>query len=234
MMTALLLDPHSWITLLVLTFLEIVLGGDNIVFITLACEKLPHQQQALARRIGLFMAMISRLVFLAVAFTLAALTEPLFYVLTHAISSRDLIFLMGGLFLIYKSLREMHDLRQANEGKKPKALSRFALVIIQIMIIDIVFSIDSVITAVGIANHYIIMATAIIIAVLFMMLATDYLSDLIKKHATIKVLAFCFLLLIGIILTLEGLNINISHNYLYVCLGFAIFIQLTQGYCKIR
>ncbi len=220
-------DPQAWIALLTLTVLEIVLGIDNIIFISILVGKLPEQQQPRARRLGLFLAMFLRIGLLASIAWMARLTAPLFTVLGQGISGRDLILLIGGLFLLFKATREIHDrLEGEEEGASARAAASFTAVIIQILLLDIVFSLDSVITAVGMADHLPVMIAAVVIAVGVMMFAAGPISDFVARHPTIKMLALSFLLLIGMSLIAEGLGQHIPKGYIYFAMAFSVFVEM--------
>lgn len=232
-------SPEAWISLLTLTVLEIVLGIDNIVFISILAGKLPQHQQKKARQLGLALAMITRVLLLMSLSWIMRLTAPLFNIgdwigITNpewleklAISGRDLILLIGGLFLIYKSTHEIHNKlegEQENEGKVK--VHSFSGVIIQILILDIVFSLDSVITAVGMADHIEIMIAAVVIAVIVMMVSAGAISNFVNKHPTVKMLALSFLLLIGVSLLAEGLDQHIPKGYIYFAMAFSVLVEM--------
>ena len=216
-------QPETWISLLTLTVLEIVLGIDNIVFISILADKVPQAERPKARQIGLGLAM---LMLLSISW-LISLTEPLFEVASLEFSGRDLIMLTGGLFLLGKATYEIHDKLEGKEHPtEVKAkVSGLASVVIQIMLLDIVFSLDSVITAVGMADHVTIMIAAVVIAVFIMMLSVNTIAEFIGRHPTIKILALSFLLLIGFSLTAEGLGQEIPKGYVYFAMGFSIFVE---------
>lgn len=234
-----LLTVDSLISLLTLTVLEIVLGIDNIVFISILAGKLPEDKQKKARRLGLGLAMFVRVLLLLSISWIMSLTKPLFnigewigiqnveWLEKTAISGRDLILLIGGLFLIYKSTAEIHEKLEGGEHgeAKGKAL-RFSQVIIQILLLDIVFSLDSVITAVGMADHVEIMIAAVVIAVGVMMLASESISHFVNKHPTVKMLALSFLLLIGVSLIAESFDQHIPKGYIYFAMAFSVFIEV--------
>jgi len=221
-----LTSPETWISLITLTVLEIVLGIDNIVFITILADKLPLNQRRNARQIGLFLAMIMRILLLLSLAWLIGLTEPLITVLGIDFSGKDFILLIGGLFLLGKSTVEIHEKLEGKRGHaSAKVQSRFLNVIIQIMLLDMVFSLDSVITAVGMANLVGVMITAVILAVIIMILSVNIISDFISSHPTIKILALSFLLLIGFSLVAEGLHQDIPKGYIYFAMGFSIFVE---------
>jgi predicted tellurium resistance membrane protein TerC len=224
-------DPESWIALLTLTVLEIVLGIDNIIFISILAGKLPKNQQGKARKVGLGLAMFIRLGLLASIAWIARLTSPLFtlpFFGGHAgeISGRDLILLVGGLFLLAKATREIHEKLEGEEGHaSAKVAASFASVILQILALDVVFSLDSVITAVGMADELVIMMAAVVIAVIVMLFAAAPISNFVDRHPTVKMLALSFLLLIGMSLVAEGFDQHISKGYIYFAMGFSIFVE---------
>jgi predicted tellurium resistance membrane protein TerC len=225
-----LYSPEAWIAFVTLTTLEIVLGVDNIVFIAILAGRLPVEERASARQIGLAVALGTRLALLATLFHLSHLeTTTGIWVFGRDLSWRDIVLGAGGLFLIWKAVVEMNEAvrphKNHSKDKKPKARAAFAWIIVQIAIIDIVFSIDSVITAVGIANHIEIMAAAIIIAVFVMMVAINPISVFIDKHKEVKIVALSFLLLVGFILVAEAMGTAIPKGYLYFALGFATLVQ---------
>ena len=226
-------DPQAWLALGTLTALEIVLGIDNIIFISILASKLPQSQQPRARMLGLTVAMLTRLLLLFSLSWLMSLTRPLFGILTHEISGRDIILITGGLFLLVKSTLEIHHKLEGEEGHGPaRAAATFVSVIVQIALLDIVFSLDSVITAIGMANQVSIMATAIIIAVLVMMAAAAPISRFIEQHPTLKILALSFLLLVGVMLIGEGLEFHIPKGYIYFAMAFSVFVEMLN--VKIR
>jgi predicted tellurium resistance membrane protein TerC len=215
------------IALATLTFLEIVLGVDNIIFISILSGKLPPEQQPRARRLGLLAAMVMRVALLFSLAWIIRLTEPWFTILGEEISGRDLILILGGLFLLGKSTYEIHDKLEGDEGHASKRVaSSFASVIAQIMVLDIVFSLDSVITAVGMANELWVMVTAVVIAVGIMMVSAEPISSFVHKHPTVKMLALSFLLLIGMSLLLEGFDHHVPKGYIYFAMGFSVFVEM--------
>ena len=219
-------DPQAWIGLVTLTALEIVLGIDNIIFISILAGKLPGTQQSKARRLGLFLAMIMRILLLLSLAWIMRLTAPLFSLFGNEFSGRDLILIGGGLFLLAKSTHEIHDkLEGAEEGANVKAAPTFTSVIVQILLLDIVFSLDSVITAVGMISHVGIMITAIIIAVIIMMVFAGVVSDFVHRHPTIKMLALSFLLMIGLMLLADGFGYHIPKGYVYFAMAFSVFVE---------
>jgi predicted tellurium resistance membrane protein TerC len=220
-------SPEAWIALLTLTVLEIVLGIDNIVFISILASKLPSSQQARARTIGLALAMITRILLLLSLTWIMRLTAPLFAVFQHEFSGRDLILLVGGIFLIWKSTREIHE-RLEGESESERAARGAATmggVLVQIALLDIVFSLDSVITAVGMANQVAVMIIAIMLAVGFMMFTAGPVSTFVERHPTVKMLALSFLLLIGVTLIAEGFGQHISKGYVYFAMAFSVFVE---------
>jgi predicted tellurium resistance membrane protein TerC len=220
-------DPQLWAALLTLTVLEVVLGIDNVIFISILAGKLPAHEQPKARTLGLALAMFTRVGLLLSITWIMRLTEPLFVVFGDAISGRDIILIVGGLFLIAKSTHEIHQKLEGEEGHSTvRGKVRFGSVIIQIMLLDIVFSFDSVITAVGMTNQLGIMVAAVIIAVVFMMFFSGMVSDFVHRHPTIKMLALSFLLLIGVTLIAEGFDQHISKGYIYFAMAFSVFVEM--------
>ena len=220
-------QPESWIALLTLTALEIVLGIDNIIFISILAGKLPHKDQARARTWGLAAAMVTRIALLLSIATIMRLTYPLFELFGREYSGRDIILIGGGLFLIAKSVHEIHDkLEGPVESGVKRVAASFVGVVIQIMLLDIVFSFDSVITAVGMANQVAIMIAAIVIAVGVMMLSSGAVSAFVHNHPTVKMLALSFLLLIGVTLVAEGFQQHISKRYIYFAMAFSVFVEM--------
>jgi predicted tellurium resistance membrane protein TerC len=219
-------DPEIWISLLTLTALEIVLGIDNLVFISILAGKLAKEQQARASRVGLALAMFMRIALLLSIAWISRLTFELFSVFGQSISGRDLILLGGGLFLIGKSTFEIHDKLEGKEGEADANVkAKFNSVIFQILLLDIVFSLDSVITAVGMANQVAVMVVAIVLAVGVMQLSINGISRFVNEHPTIKMLALSFLLLIGFSLVVEGLHQHIPKGYIYFAMGFSVFVE---------
>jgi predicted tellurium resistance membrane protein TerC len=222
-----LADPKIWIALLTLTVLEIVLGVDNIIFISILAGKLRADQQGRARRLGLALAMLMRIALLASIAWVVRLTAPLFEVLGQEISGRDLILILGGLFLIAKSTHEIHDKLEGEEGHSSATVrSSFTGVIAQILLLDIVFSLDSVITAIGMAEDLWVMIAAVVIAVGVMMLSAGTIGDFVERHPTVKVLALSFLLLIGLALLADGFHRHIPKGYIYFAMGFSVFVEM--------
>jgi predicted tellurium resistance membrane protein TerC len=223
----LLTSPEVWIALLTLTALEVVLGIDNIVFIGIMANKLPEDQRDNARRIGLLAAMGMRILLLLGINWVIGLTEPIFEIMGHEFSGRDIILLVGGLFLLGKATWEIHGRMEGDDQVRDagKVVS-FWGVIAQIMVLDIIFSLDSVITAVGMANEVIVMIAAVVIAVLVMLAASGYITRVIDRHPTLKMLALAFLLLIGFTLVADGLGQHIDKGYVYFAMGFAVLVEL--------
>jgi predicted tellurium resistance membrane protein TerC len=222
-----MMNPEILIALATLTFLEIVLGVDNIIFISILSGKLPPADQPRARRLGLIGAMLTRILLLMSLAWIVKLTAPLFSLIGHEISGRDLILILGGLFLLGKSTIEIHDRLEGEEGHASQRVgASFASVIVQIMLLDIVFSLDSVITAVGMVDELWVMITAVIISVAIMMIAATPISAFVHRHPTVKVLALSFLLLIGLSLLLEGFEQHIPKGYIYFAMGFSVFVEM--------
>ncbi|MBI5557065.1 MAG: TerC family protein [Deltaproteobacteria bacterium] len=221
-------DPQAWIALATLTALEIVLGIDNIIFLTILAGRLPEEQRRRGRSFGLMLAMLTRIGLLLSLTWVMSLTEPLFTVLAKAISGRDLILLGGGLFLLAKSTHEIHNNLEGpeEEEERKSTAAGFASVLIQIAIIDIVFSLDSVITAVGLARHLTIMILAIVISVGVMMFAAAAIGDFVEKHPTIKMLALSFLILVGFTLMGEGFGLHIPKGYVYFAMAFSVCVEM--------
>ncbi|MEO6681742.1 MAG: TerC family protein [Ginsengibacter sp.] len=234
-----ILNPEIWASLITLTVLEIVLGIDNIIFISIMAAKLPVNQQQKARQWGLALAMIMRILLLLSLTWIMTLTEPIFdignwlniqdpeWVEKLNLSGRDLILIIGGLFLIYKSTSEMHDKLEGEDHlQKPKGPITFSGVIFQILLLDIVFSLDSVITAVGMAKHIEVMIAAVVISVVVMMISAKSISDFVNKHPTVKMLALAFLLIIGLSLLAEGFEQHIPKGYIYFAMAFSVFVEM--------
>jgi predicted tellurium resistance membrane protein TerC len=220
-------SPGGWIALITLTVLEIVLGVDNIIFISILSGKLPQHQQDRARRIGLLLAMLMRVALLFSIAWVARLKEPLFAVFGHGVSGRDLVLILGGLFLLAKSTHEIHEnLEGEGAHGEARAVASFAGVLVQIMLLDIVFSLDSVITAIGMADELSIMILAVMIAVGVMMVAAGSISRFVERHPTVKMLALSFLLLIGMSLILDGVGQHVPKGYIYFAMGFSVFVEM--------
>ena len=220
-------SPGGWIALITLTVLEIVLGVDNIIFISILSGKLPQHQQDRARRIGLLLAMLMRVALLFSIAWVARLKEPLFAVFGHGVSGRDLVLILGGLFLLAKSTHEIHEnLEGEGAHGEARAVASFAGVLVQIMLLDIVFSLDSVITAIGMADELSVMILAVMIAVGVMMVAAGSISRFVERHPTVKMLALSFLLLIGMSLILDGVGQHVPKGYIYFAMGFSVFVEM--------
>jgi predicted tellurium resistance membrane protein TerC len=221
------LTTDGLIALATLTFLEVILGVDNVIFISILSSKLQANQQARARRLGLLAAMGMRILLLLSLTWIMRLTAPLFTLFDHPFSGRDLILILGGLFLLAKATLEIHDRLEGEEGHaSAKVAPSFGAVIFQIMLLDIVFSLDSVITAVGMADDISIMVAAVVIAVAIMMLSAEPISGFVNRHPTVKVLALSFLLLIGLSLVADGFGVHIPKGYIYFAMGFSIFVEM--------
>ncbi len=219
-------SPEAWVALATLAILEIVLGIDNIIFISILADKLPEDQQPAARRNGLILAMVTRLALLGTISFIMRLTTPLFSLLGHGYSGRDLILIGGGLFLLTKSTREIHHrLEGEEEGAGKARAASYGAVLVQIAIMDMVFSLDSVITAVGLAEDFAVMAIAIVLAVVVMMVAANSVSQFVNDHPTVKMLALSFLLLLGMTLVAEGFGQHIPKGYIYFAMGFSVFVE---------
>src|SRR6476620_5222795 len=220
-------DPQAWIAFVTLAVLEIVLGIDNIIFISILAGKLPIAQQQRARLIGLGLAMIMRVLLLLSLSWIARLTTPLFAVLGMDISGRDLVLIVGGLFLIAKSTHEIHNRLEGEEGEASgKVAATLSSVLVQIVLLDIVFSLDSVITAIGMVNEIGIMISAVVVAVIFMMLFARPIGDFVERHPTVKMLALAFLLMIGVALIGEGLDQHITKGYIYFAMAFSVLVEM--------
>lgn len=228
-------QPEAWIALVTLTILEIVLGIDNIVFISILVDKLPKEQQPRARFIGLGLAMVMRIALLFSITWVMSLKNPLFYPFGHAISGKDLILILGGLFLLFKATKEIHHKIEGDpEGDVEKSAPKHAAlgpILVQITMLDIVFSLDSVITAAGMAQSIMVMIIAVVIAVIFMMVFAGSVSNFINRHPTVKMLALSFLILIGVMLMIEGLASDKAHdlhlkNYIYFAMAFSVFVEI--------
>lgn len=222
-----LTDPQVWIAFTTLTALELVLGIDNIVFISILAGKLPSDQQKKARTLGLALAMFTRIALLFSLSWMIRLTAPLFAVLGNAISGRDLILIAGGLFLLGKSTHEIHQKLEGDEGHASARIKpSFASVIVQILLLDVVFSLDSVITAVGMVDEIAIMIAAVVVAIVFMIAFAGPISNFVERRPTVKMLALSFLLLIGMTLVADGLGQHIPKGYIYFAMAFSVFVEL--------
>jgi predicted tellurium resistance membrane protein TerC len=223
-----LTDPQVWASFLSLTILEIVLGIDNLVFIAVLAGRLPVERQHAARQAGLGLALITRLALLASIAWIVSLTQPLFVLFDHAVSWRDIVLAAGGFFLVYKGTTEIHHRLEGSsvEETKSRGAASFVGIVTQIVVLDVVFSLDSVITAVGMANEFWVMAAAIIIAVVIMLAAAKPLADFIERHPTVKMLALSFLLLIGMALIADGAGVHVPKGYIYAAIGFSIAVEV--------
>ena len=226
-MLELVTSIDAWIALITLTALELVLGIDNIIFISILVDRLPENRRELGRRLGLFMAMFMRIALLTALSWLIGLTAPLFSILDHGISGRDLILIGGGLFLLWKSTREIHHLLEGEREAEPKPLqAAFSSVIIQIMLIDLVFSLDSIITAVGMVNELAIMVAAVIVSVALMMAFATPIGQFVSAHPTIKMLALSFLVAVGVMLVADGFGHHVPKGYLYFAMAFSVGVEI--------
>jgi len=226
-MLELLMDPQAWAAFATLTALELVLGIDNVIFISILVEKLPAEKQEIARRIGLFAAMFMRIALLMMLAWIVGLTAPLFTLAEHAFSGRDIVLLLGGLFLLWKSVGEIHQsMEGGEEGAATSAARSFAMVIVQIMLIDIVFSLDSIITAVGMVEQVAVMVAAVVASVALMMLFAGAIGRFVAAHPTIKMLALAFLTVIGVVLIAEGFGHHVPKGYIYSAMAFSVAVEM--------
>jgi predicted tellurium resistance membrane protein TerC len=223
-----LTEPATWLSLITLTAMEIVLGIDNVIFISILVDKLPAGQQGRARKLGLSLALILRLALLFAITWVMGLTAPIFTIIGNEISGRDLILIGGGLFLLFKATREIHEnLEVVHEGHKaPSGRAAFGIVLVQILLLDIVFSLDSVITAVGMAQHLSVMVVAMVIAVGVMLAFSGSIASFVMRHPTMKILALSFLLLIGVVLIADGLGQHVGKGYIYFAMAFSFGVEL--------
>lgn len=235
-MIDLLLDPNAWIAFATLTLMEVVLGVDNVIFISVLVSRLPKEQADRARTIGLSLALIFRVALLLVLSWIIALSQPVFSAFGHGFSWRDIILLGGGLFLIYKAVHEMHaEIEEPHEPTlKEQAKAALSGIITQIILLDLVFSIDSIITAIGMAQHVEVMIAAVIVAVGLMFLASGPIAGFVAKHPTTKMLALAFLLLIGVSLVADGVGFHIDKGYIYAAMGFAVLVEAVNIISKQR
>jgi predicted tellurium resistance membrane protein TerC len=230
-----LLEPAIWAALLTLTALEVVLGVDNVVFISILSSKLRVDQQERARRVGLTLAMFMRIGLLLTLSWIIGLTAPLLIVLGNELSGRDLILIAGGLFLLGKSTSEIHELLEGDEAHEAtRTAASFGSVIAQILALDVVFSLDSVLTAVGLAEQLWVMIVAIVVAVGIMLISSGYIAGFVNKHPTLKMLALSFLLLIGTSLIAEGLDVHVPRGYLYFAMAFSVFVEFLNMRVRAR
>ena len=225
-MLELLMQPATWLALFTLTALELVLGIDNVIFISILVDKLPPHQRERARRIGLFLAMFMRIALLFLLSWIVGLTAPMFSVLEHPISGRDLILIAGGLFLIWKSTKEVHQLLEGEEGEASNGVkAKFGAVLFQIILIDLVFSLDSIITAVGMVDEVAIMVAAVVLSVGLMMCFASAIGRFVSAHPTIKMLALSFLFVIGTVLMADGFGHHVPKGYIYSALAFSLMVE---------
>ncbi len=232
-MTELIFKPEAWLSLITLTLMEIVLGIDNVIFISLVSSKLNRKEQNKARKIGLFLALFIRIILLSViSYIVRSMTDPVLHLFDHGVSWRDIILLAGGMFLIYKSTLEMFELLEADgEELSKNVMPKFWNVVFQVILIDIVFSFDSIITAVGLAQELPIMILAVVISMFIMLFFSGIISDFVNKHPSIKLLALAFLVVIGVMLLVEGWNREISENYnlksyVYFAMAFSVMVEM--------
>ncbi len=234
-MIELLSSPEAWIAFLTLTMLELVLGIDNIIFISILVDKLPKERREFARKIGLFMAMFMRIGLLLVLAWIVGLVEPLFSVLGKGFSGRDLILILGGLFLVWKSTTEIHGSLEGEEGETAAGVkATFASVIMQIMVIDLVFSLDSIITAVGMVDDVRVMIAAVIVSVALMMVFAGPIGRFVSEHPTIKMLALTFLVVVGVVLIAEGFNHHVPKGYVYFAMAFSLGVEMLNIHMRKR
>jgi predicted tellurium resistance membrane protein TerC len=234
-MLELLTDPQIWIAFLTLTALELVLGIDNVIFITILVDKLAAKQRDLARRLGLAMAMFMRIGLLFMLSWIMGLTQPFFTVLRQEISGRDLILIAGGLFLLWKSAKEIHEMLEGEEGEKSARVpATLGAVVLQIMLIDVVFSLDSIITAVGLVDKLEVMIAAVIASVALMMVFAGAIGRFVSERPTIKMLALSFLVVIGVVLIAEGFDHHVPKGYIYFAMAFAVIVEMLNGKLRRR
>lgn len=226
-MMSLLLDPNAWVALLTLTALELVLGIDNIIFISILVDRLPPTSRNFARRLGLFLAMFMRIGLLLLLAWIVGLTAPLFTIFAQAISGRDLILIGGGLFLIWKSTNEIHQLLEGESGHESKQVApKLASIVIQIILIDIVFSFDSIITAVGMVDKVEVMIAAVIASVGLMMIFAERIGQFVSEHPSIKMLALSFLVVVGVVLIADGFDHHVPKGYVYFAMAFSVIVEM--------
>ena len=231
-------DPQIWLSLVTLSALEIVLGIDNLVFIAILTGRLPAHQRSLGRKIGLSLALITRLMLLATLAWIVGLTQPVFEIAGKGFSWRDIILIAGGLFLLYKATVEIHEMVEKDDGEpdRPEGAAgvTFRGVVMQIAVIDIIFSLDSVITAVGMADHLWVMVVAVVIAMIIMIVASDPLANFVSSHPTVKMLALAFLLLIGVLLIADGFGLHVPKGYIYFALAFSVAVETLNHWVRRR
>lgn len=229
-----LLNPEFWLSLITLTFLEIILNADNVVFIVATSSRLPKHQQAIARKLGLLVAAVSRILFLSALFFATKLTDPFFYIGSWPITINNIVLILGGLFLVINPALEIRACQSFKEEKQRKNFANFSAVMAQIMFVDIIFSIDNVVTAIGIAKLYFAMIGAIVLAMITMVVASNFLSKLVDKYPKLKIIGLCYLMWIGGVLMIRGFGIEVSGGYIYLPLAFVIFTQAALAYTKIK
>lgn len=223
----LLLDPAAWAAFFTLTALELVLGIDNVIFISILVDKLPKERREVARRLGLFLAMFMRIGLLMLLAWMVGLTTPVFTLLGHGVSGRDLILIFGGLFLVWKSTKEIHQLMEGEEGEASSSVkAAFGAIIVQIILIDLVFSLDSIITAVGMVQQIPVMVAAVIASVGLMMLFAPAIGRFVSEHPTIKMLALSFLMVVGVTLMAEGFGYHVPKGYIYFAMAFSVGVEV--------
>ena len=231
-------DPQIWLSLVTLSALEIVLGIDNLVFIAILTGRLPAHQRSLGRKIGLSLALLTRLMLLATLAWIVGLTQPVFEIAGKGFSWRDIILIAGGLFLLYKATVEIHEMVEKDDGEpdRPEGAAgvTFRGVVMQIAVIDIIFSLDSVITAVGMADHLWVMVVAVVIAMIIMIVASDPLANFVSSHPTVKMLALAFLLLIGVLLIADGFGLHVPKGYIYFALAFSVAVETLNHWVRRR
>jgi predicted tellurium resistance membrane protein TerC len=222
----LLADPQAWIAFLTLTALELVLGIDNIIFISILVDRLPQERRELARRLGLALAMLMRLALLAVLSWIVGLTAPLFNILGENISGRDLVLILGGVFLLWKATGEIHALMEGEESERDGGGATFAGILVQIALIDLVFSLDSIITAVGMVDDIEVMVAAVVASVALMMVFAGPIGRFVSRHPTVKMLALSFLIMVGMALVAEGLDFHVPKGYIYFAMAFSVGVEM--------
>ncbi|RJF97382.1 TerC family protein [Noviherbaspirillum saxi] len=226
-MIELLSDPQVWIAFLTLTALELVLGIDNIIFISILVDKLPKEKQEFTRRLGLFLAMFMRIGLLLTLSWIVGMTQPLFTILGQGFSGRDIVLLLGGLFLLYKSVGEIHETFEgAEHGASAAVKSTFAGIVLQIMVIDLVFSLDSIITAVGMVDQIAVMIAAVVVSVALMMFFAGPIGRFVSEHPTIKMLALSFLVVVSVVLIAEGFGHHVPKGYIYSAMAFSVIVEM--------
>ncbi len=231
-------DPQIWLSLVTLSALEIVLGIDNLVFIAILTGRLPEHQRSLGRKVGLSMALLTRLMLLATLAWIVGLTQPVFEIAGKGFSWRDIILIAGGLFLLYKATVEIHEMVEKDDGEpdRPEGATgvTFRGVVMQVAVIDIIFSLDSVITAVGMADHLWVMVVAVVVAMIIMIIASDPLANFVSAHPTVKMLALAFLLLIGVLLIADGFGLHVPKGYIYFALAFSVAVETLNHWVRRR